>query len=151
MKHSDSLKELTASLLAAQANIAHAQKDASNPHMRNSYATIESVIDASKQALLNQGILPMQYVKEMNLVTRLQHKSGEFLEIEVPLLMSKQDMQGLGSAITYARRYSLTSLLNMAQTDDDGNATAKLGKAPRVVTKTDKAPTAVKKDVMPFE
>ena len=113
-------------LIKAQGSIKHAQKDAKNPHFKNSYATLESVIDATKDELLKQKITVIQtHTLDNNLVTTLFHESGEFIQSEVKLMLNKQDMQQLGSATTYARRYALTSMLNIAQEDDDGNAAAK--------------------------
>jgi hypothetical protein len=126
MKQSESLKELMPALIKAQGSIKHALKDAKNPHFKNQYATLESVIDATKEALLKNDISIVQaHTINNTLVTTLYHKSGEFLQSEVNLFMSRQDMQQLGSATTYARRYALASMLNIAQEDDDGNAAAK--------------------------
>jgi hypothetical protein len=126
MKTSESVKTIMPALIKAQGSIKHAQKDAKNPHFKNSYATLESVIDATKDELLKQKITVIQtHTLDNNLVTTLFHESGEFIQSEVKLMLSKQDMQQLGSATTYARRYALTSMLNIAQEDDDGNAAAK--------------------------
>ena len=135
IKTSDQVIKLTQALLKAEKEIKHAIKDASNAHLRNSYATLESVIDASKEELLKNEVIVIQAPVEGTLITRLQHTSGEYIEIETPLLISKQDMQGLGSAITYARRYSLASLLNISQSDDDGNLASGKKAAPKVITK----------------
>jgi len=125
MKQSETLKELMPALIKAQGSIKHALKDAKNPHFKNQYATLESVIDATKEALLKNDISIVQAHTTANtLVTTLYHKSGEFLQSEVNLFMSRQDMQQLGSATTYARRYALASMLNISQEDDDGNAAA---------------------------
>lgn len=125
MKSSESLIKLMPALIKAQDEIKHAIKDAKNPHFKNNYATLESVIDATKPALIKNKLLVTQSVTPSNtLVTTLYHESGEYLSSEVNLLLSRQDMQQLGSALTYARRYSLAALLNIAQEDDDGNAAA---------------------------
>ncbi len=125
MKTSDSLINISKAMAEAQKKISHATKDSKNPHFKNDYASLESVINASKESLLEHGIFVIQSVSEKSLVTRLQHTSGEFFESSLDLLLSKQDMQGLGSAITYARRYSLASMLNISQADDDGNEASK--------------------------
>lgn len=142
MLTSPSVDKITASLLEAQKKIKHATKDKTGPHAM--YATLESVIDACKAVLLEQGIVVIQSPGDKVLTTRLQHKSGEFIQDTMSLILGRQDMQGLGSAITYARRYSLTSLLNMAQADDDGQLAGK-AKPARVVTKT-----PIKKDSLQF-
>lgn len=122
MKTSETLTKLMPALIKAQDEIKHAIKDAKNPHFKNNYATLESVIDATKPALIKNKLLVTQSVTPANtLVTTLYHESGEFLSSEVNLLLNRQDMQQLGSALTYARRYSLAALLNIAQEDDDGN------------------------------
>lgn len=126
MIKSESIKAIMPALVKAQASIKHAVKDAKNPHFKNQYATLESVIDATKDALLANKITVIQSVtKENTLLTELVHESGEYISAEMPLLLNKQDMQQMGSAITYARRYQLSAMLNMAQTDDDGNDAAK--------------------------
>jgi hypothetical protein len=126
MKTSETVLKIMPALIKAQGSIKHAQKDAKNPHFKNTYATLESVIDATKEILLKQDITVVQTHTPTNtLVTTLYHASGEYLQSEVTLFMSKQDMQQLGSSTTYARRYSLASMLNIAQEDDDGNATKK--------------------------
>lgn len=123
MKTSSEIKSIMPAFIKAQADIGHAIKDAKNPHFKNQYATLESVIDASKTHLLKNKIILCQTLSTENVLeTTLLHESGEFISSEVKLILSKQDMQQLGSAITYARRYAIASLLNMAQEDDDGNA-----------------------------
>lgn len=125
MKTSESVKTIMPALIKAQAKIGHAAKDATNPHFKNKYATLESVIDASKGPLLENKILISQSLNTDNvLVTTLFHESGEFLQSEIKLMLNKQDMQQLGSAVTYGRRYALAALLGISQEDDDGNAAA---------------------------
>lgn len=120
MKTSDSIKNITEALIKAHAEIKHAIKDKVNPHFRSQYATLESVIDSSKQVLLNNGIVVVQGSnRDGFLITKLIHSSGEFFESELSLMLDKQNMQSLGSAMSYARRYSLAAMLNMAQVDDD--------------------------------
>lgn len=124
MKTSESLTNISKALVESHKEIGHALKDAKNPHFKNDYATLESVIDASKQSLLKNGIIVIQSVSGQSLTTRLQHISGEYFESQLDLLVDRNNMQGLGSAITYARRYSLAAMLNISQADDDGNAAA---------------------------
>lgn len=119
---SQETKNIIAALIKAQKKIKHAQKDAKNPHFKNQYATLESVIDASKDALLENDVVVSQvYTRENLLITRLMHSSGEWIESVIALVLNKNDMQQLGSATTYGRRYALAAILNIAQTDDDGN------------------------------
>ena len=147
MKTSETITKIAGALTKAQATIKHALKDATNPHLKNQYATLESVIDASKEALLLQEIIVIQSPTGEVLTTRLQHSSGEFLESEMKLFLAKQDMQGLGSAITYARRYALAALLNISQTDDDGHASSHKEK-PVARAERARLPAASKIDIL---
>lgn len=113
-------------LAAAQQQMGKAFKSANNPHFRSKYADLASVMDACMSALNDNGIAVIQPLGETefgrHVETVFLHGSGERLECKVPLIVQKEDMQGLGSAITYARRYGLMSLAGIAPEDDDGNA-----------------------------
>lgn len=119
------MKLITKALLETQKKIKHAVKDAKNPHFRNDYATLESVIDAVKEAANSCGIVILQpIVSDVDSIfveTKLIHESGEEINSKLRLILDKQNMQGLGSAMTYARRYALASIFCIAQADDDGN------------------------------
>jgi ERF superfamily protein len=121
------MKNIACALLNAQKLIKNASKDAKNPHYRNDYATLESVMEAVKKPANAAGLLIVQghgrdemgdYVN----TTVFHAESGENISSKIYLVLDKQNMQGVGSAITYARRYSLASLFFVCQTDDDGNA-----------------------------
>lgn len=133
-----------AALAAAQMQMGKALKDSANPAFKSKYADLASVMDACMGALNGNGIAVFQptvddesgrYVK-----TILAHVSGQTLECRVPLIVQKNDMQGYGSAVTYARRYGLMSMAGIAPEDDDGNAAAKA--APLVDERPAKARTA---------
>ena len=113
-------------LAKAQAEMGRAAKDASNPHFNKKYADLASVQDACLPALHKHGFAVFQPVErtEQGLAVRtiLAHESGETLDCSVPLVNFRNDMQGLGSAITYARRYGLLCMSGVAPEDDDGNA-----------------------------
>lgn len=117
-----------AALAAAQMQMGKALKSAANPHFKSKYADLAEVMDACLPALNANGIAVMQPLREVDgklcVVTVLAHASGETMECPVPLLVQKNDMQGLGSAITYGRRYGLMSMAGIAPEDDDGNAAA---------------------------
>ena len=115
------------SLAAAQAQMGKALKTANNPHFKSKYADLASVMDACLPALNANGIAVIQppyddetgrYVKTIF----LHGDSGETLECRTPLITAKNDMQGYGSAVTYARRYGLMGMAGLAPEDDDGNA-----------------------------
>jgi hypothetical protein len=113
-------------LAKAQTEMGKALKNASNPHLKSKYADLGSVMDACFSALHANGFAVMQpcgrdehgqYVE-----TILAHESGETFGSRVHLVIGKADMQGVGSAITYARRYGLLGMAGLAPEDDDGEA-----------------------------
>lgn len=114
-------------LAAAQAEMGKALKQSQNPHFRSKYADLGNVMDACLPALNKHGIAVVQPYHETEfgkyVVTKFIFGS-DVLECPIPLILGKNDMQGLGSAITYARRYGLMSLAGIAPEDDDGNAAA---------------------------
>ena len=98
------------------------RKNANNPFHKSKYATIESVIDTISGPLKECGIGYFQCVEDRFLVTTVYSlDEGGIITSRVPLLLQKEDMQQLGSAITYARRYALVSMFGLEQEDDDGN------------------------------
>lgn len=124
------MKGIATALARAQANMGKALKQASNPHFRSKYADLGNVMDACLPALNEAGIALIQPTGEDEhgrfVETILIHgESGESLTCRVPLIVSKNDMQGYGSAVTYARRYGLMAMAGIAPEDDDGNAAAK--------------------------
>lgn len=145
---SESIAKLMPALLKAQKAIASVKKDSKNPHLKSNYASIEAVIDAIKLALNDNDIVFIQPLSmdndKVTVVTRLIHISGEWIEsrVALPPMQNKNDPQGLGGAITYARRYSLCSILGLSQEDDDGNSSSDL----RSVDDLNKAVTAIIKE-----
>lgn len=138
-------KSIAAALAKAQLSMGKALKKANNPHFRKSYADLGNVMDACLEPLNENGIALIQptgtdeigpYVK-----TILIHgESGETLESTVHLILGKKDMQGYGSAVTYARRYGLMAMAGIAPEDDDGNAAAGSGQATETPRKQEKKP-----------
>jgi len=127
-------KTIYAALVAAQAEMEPARKQAENPHLRSKYADLASVMAACMSALHNHGFAVIQpTVQDENggqfVETVLLHTSGEKLSCRVPLIIGKNDMQGLGSAMTYARRYGLMTMAGIAPEDDDGEGAKGNGQA----------------------
>lgn len=118
-----------AALAKAQAEMGKAVKDTNNPHFKTKYADLGSVMDACMGALNRNGICVVQPAGEDDrgryVETTLFHSSGQSLSCRVPLIVQKNDMQGYGSAVTYARRYGLMCMAGIAPEDDDGAAAAK--------------------------
>lgn len=124
------MKSIATALAAAQINMGKALKQANNPHFRSKYADLGSVMDACLPALNERGIAVIQPTGENELgrfveTIMIHGESGEQLSCRVPLIVGKNDMQGYGSAVTYARRYGLMAMAGIAAEDDDGNAAAK--------------------------
>lgn len=133
MEKSESIKELATALAKAQGEFSGAAKDSINPHFRSRYADLESVVSAIKPVLTKHGLSFIQVSHDTQssaaIETLIMHSSGEWISagvVSVPV--SKNDAQGYGSAMTYARRYSLSAAFGIAPEDDDGNAASK---APR--------------------
>jgi hypothetical protein len=112
-----------------------ALKQSNNPHFRSKYADLGNVMDACLPALNDNGIAVYQPAgcddRGEYIATVLIHESGQTLECRVPLIVNKNDMQGYGSAVTYARRYGLMAMAGIAPEDDDGNLAAAAPPAPR--------------------
>lgn len=129
MRTSDALGKIAPALVRALGAIEGARKDSKNPHFKSSYASLENVIEASKDVLAQHGLGLMQFPgrvdgNKLGLETVIIHESGEWLtgDTAFDVVMGKQDAQGVGSALTYARRYAQMSALNMPAVDDDGEA-----------------------------
>jgi len=124
------MQAIAAALVKAQKEFGPALKTATNPHFRSKYAALDACVEAVIDALNNNGIFLMQYTHPcedgVTVETMFIHESGEHMSggrLHVPA--SKQDPQGYGSALTYARRYSLQAACGIAPEDDDGNAASK--------------------------
>jgi hypothetical protein len=130
MEKSETLKELATALAKAQGEIKGALKDSSNPFFKSKYADLASVVEAIREPLASNGLSYVQVAHDSESAAKIEtlilHSSGEWLScgaVSVPV--SKADAQGFGSAMTYARRYSLSAAFGVAPEDDDGNAAAK--------------------------
>lgn len=124
------MKTIAAAFVKAKREFGPALKDKTNPAFRSKYADLGACLEAVEDALLAQGIALIQETSlddsGVTVETVLLHESGESLrfgKLHVPA--AKQDPQGYGSALTYARRYSLITACGIAPEDDDGNAASK--------------------------
>jgi hypothetical protein len=125
---STSIAELSKALSAAQGEVGKASKDKTNPHFRSKYADLEAVWDACREPLSKNNLAVMQLPTttgaDVSVTTIMSHCSGEWVKFTLTIKASKLDAHGIGSAITYGRRFSLQSLVGIAPEDDDGNAAA---------------------------
>jgi hypothetical protein len=129
---SGTIGELAKALCKAQGKMKHAIKEANNPFFRSKYADLASVVDASRPALVENGLSVVQYTRGNILYTMLLHSSGEWIRGHIDLKPMRQvkdagwvaseDPQSYGSCITYARRYGMAAITGTATEDDDGNA-----------------------------
>lgn len=132
-QHSEDITKIAAALGSALPKMEAATKDSKNPHFNSKYADLSAVMDACKPHLAAQGIVVMQPPATtedggaVSVSTVLLHNSGQWIASTLTLRPTKQDPQGMGSAITYARRYSLQSMLGIPAEDDDGNAASGTG------------------------
>jgi hypothetical protein len=123
---SETIGTLAAALAKAQGEIENAKFNRTNPHFKNKYADLTAIFDAVRAPLSKNGLAVTQTIEVretgMVLATKLMHSSGEWLGSEYPLPMSARP-QEFGSALTYAKRYSLASIVGVsADEDDDANA-----------------------------
>ena len=125
---------LIQALTKAQLEIKAPEKDKYNIHFKSNYCSLDSIYIACRIPLAKQGLTLSHSVENVNgsnvLVTTLYHVSGEKITNVMPLYIDKQTSQGLGSALTYARRYAICSLLGLpTEDDDDGNIAVKAQEA----------------------
>lgn len=132
MEKSPTITNLAKALILFHVKVDKVKKDAKNPFFKSSYATLDAVLEAIETPLNESGLAFAQFPSgQYGLTTILIHaESGEFLESEYFMEPAKKDPQGAGSVITYQRRYALTSILGLAQEDDDANTGTHGGKTP---------------------
>ncbi len=159
MRSSESLKNLAQALVKAQAEIGMAELDALNPFFKNKYATLPSIVRATRPAFSKNGLaITMLPVTDKDgrpaLETIVMHASGEWYSETAPLILSKNDMQQFGASVSYLKRIALSAVTGaVADEDDDGNAAvgntgkkpvsedaAKQAKKPRLVTAPESIP-----------
>lgn len=119
--------QLFTALAKAQAKLKAVPFDSKNPHFGNEFASLTAIQDATRGPLSEQGLSIIQVIETRGeqywLVTILGHSSGQTYRSEIKLMMARNDMQSLGSATTYAKRYAWQALAGVSgDQDDDGNA-----------------------------
>lgn len=124
MQKSESITKLSAALVAFHGEVGKVGKDSTNPHFRNKYASLSNILEVVTPVLTVCKLSVIQIPTGTNtLETILLHESGEWIGEAFTMPPVKNDPQGVGSAITYARRYALGAILSLnIDTDDDGNA-----------------------------
>lgn len=123
---STTIAKFAAAFVKAQKEIKGAVKDATNPHFKNQYADLSSVMAACKDSLNKNGIAIIQTPARsepgrLALTTKLLHESGEWMAGTGEIPIDRAGPQAYGSALTYARRYFLSAMVGVCPEDDDGN------------------------------
>ena len=131
MQKSESIAELAEALAKAQGEMAAAKKDSTNPFYHSKYADLAQIVEAIRKPLSDNGLAISQLVQpdaEAAVIeTILMHQSGEWLSSIIQLKPVKTDPQGIGSALTYARRYALGAIVGLA-TEEDDDAESAMGR-----------------------
>lgn len=136
LSHSINITEFISALVKAQGSMKPAVYNKKNPYFNSKYADFSSCMDACRAPLSDNGLAVIQHCAtiggQLNLVTMIAHVSGQWMKGEFPLIPTKMDSQGIGSAMTYAKRYSLCGMLGIVAdedlNDDDGETADGRGK-----------------------
>lgn len=125
MQKSESIAALSKAIALSQLQVENASKSSVNPHFKSKYADLAEILNTVRPIFSanNIAIVQMPSFEQgvASVETMLCHESGEFISSVCSAPVGKQDAQGVGSAITYLRRYSLAAMAGIAQEDDDGN------------------------------
>jgi len=126
MQMSEQITELAAAMAKAQGEIENASKNAANPHFRSKYADLAEVLNTVRPVFAKHGLAVIQSPEygegNVHVQTTIMHSSGQWMACTTSAPVSKQDAQGVGSAITYCRRYGLAAMAGIAQEDDDAQS-----------------------------
>lgn len=129
MKLSEKFDEILPALHKARSQFVKVKKDRQNTHLKNKYATLDSVLDAITPALTENKLMIMQdgerIESTMRVETTVIHISGQWAKFYFDIPIVKNDPQGVGSAFTYGRRYALASAFGLSQADDDAQIAVK--------------------------
>lgn len=128
MKTSNELDKVLPAIAKVKAELEAVSKSASNPFFKSKYADLNTHLDEVEPRLAKEGLLLLQPVNtdivtgNSTVESRIYHtESAQFISSEMSLVLGKSTMQDAGSAVTYARRYTLGALLSMKAEDDDAN------------------------------
>lgn len=129
MKLSEKFDEILPALHKARSQFVKVKKDRQNTHLKNKYATLDSVLDAITPALTENKLMIVQdgerIESTMRVETTVIHISGQWAKCYFDIPIVKNDPQGVGSAFTYGRRYALAAAFGLSQADDDAQIAVK--------------------------
>lgn len=133
------MKNIYKKIHEAKLEIGKVTKNAKNPHFKQNYADLNALIEAVEPILISKGLILLQPIKDGIITTQIiDFESGESVESSMVLPIGGTP-QGMGSAITYYRRYTLQSLMSLMTEDDDGNGAEKMKQPEPKKAITDKA------------
>ena len=146
MNKSESIKNIASALVKFQASVSKVAKEANNPFFKKKYASLANILSTIQKPLSECGLAVSQFPDGDALTTIIVHsESGEWMESSYTMPVAKQnDPQAMGSAITYARRYALGSILNLNIDDDDDGEKAMGRQVPKKEELTPKHPNWAK-------
>lgn len=131
MTQSENINELATALAKAQSELKNPKRTQENPFLKSSYTDLATAIEAARPVLSKNGLSVIQLLEagesvgQVYVRTMLLHSSGQYISGKYELKPTKDDPQGYGSAITYARRYAYMAIVGLASEDDDGHAASK--------------------------
>lgn len=143
MKTSEKITSVMTALLKFQGQVNKIKKDSKNPHFKSNYASLSKILEETNPVLTDCGLVLTQHFDVDVLTTMLCHaETGEFMQSDYPInVKDASNPQQLGSALSYARRYGIQSILNLNASDDDGAAASN---APNSAVVTEKADLTLK-------
>ena len=137
MNKSEAINELAKALATAQGQLENATKNKENAHFKQKYADLAEILNVVRPVLSEHGLsvvqLPSYDAGIVSVETVLMHASGQWISTQLSAPVGKMDAQGVGSATTYLRRFSLAAIVGVAQEDDDGQAA--IAPPPKMITK----------------
>ena len=144
MNKSESIAAISQAIAKAQHDVENASKNAKNPHFKSKYADLAELLNTVRPVFSSHGLAIVQMPSFVDGIasveTLISHSSGEWISSICSAPVSKQDAQGVGSAITYLRRYSLAAMCGIAQEDDDANSAVGHAPQPQAQTKPQAKP-----------
>lgn len=154
MNQTEDIKDLVAAISKVQGSMKPAKFNKKNSHFKSGYADYSSCMDACRELLSENGLSVLQYCEtvdnQLSLATMIAHTSGQWLKAYLPLFPAKMDSQGIGSAITYAKRYGLSAMLGIVTGEEDDDGEAAVGRhddKPPTPSKAVQMPNALKEEL----
>jgi hypothetical protein len=135
IRASEQINEIAAAIAKAQAELENVERGGTNPYFHSRYAQLGAVLDEVRPKFAKQGVAILQHAVNgegpyVGIVTRLAHSSGQWIESSLYVAPTRLDAQGVGSAISYLRRYALMAVAGIGPDDDDGEAAVGRPQAP---------------------